>query len=300
MSQPVPSSRRRRRLLKAGAVAALGAVALLKPASTLAAPGAGVTSGIATNSISCSSPSLGGQLPAMVYLPADYDPRSRRHRVIYFLQGLPAGPSAYRGYGYIADAVSAAGRDAIVVVPQAARAPGSDREYLDWSPSEDWPKAISHDLTRCIDSRYHTIAHRRGRALIGVSAGGYGAFNIGLRHLQTFGAVESWSGYFAATDPSGKHMLNLGSAKANRAARVPRGSYLSHEASNWPSLIAFYVGQSDSEFFNKNQRFDRSLTAKRISHFYRTYAGGHSHSLWAQEAPSWLSLALDSLSKGAG
>ncbi len=231
----------------------------------------------------------------MVYLPADYNPVGRRHRVIYFLQGLPAGPSDYRGYGYLAGAVSDAGRDALVVVPQAARAAHSDREYLDWGPTENWPKAISHDLTRCIDARYHTIAHRRGRALIGVSAGGYGAFNIGLRHLQTFGVVESWSGYFAATDPSGKHILDLGSARANRAARVPRGSYLRNEAAKWPSLIAFYVGQSDTEFFNKNQRFDHSLTANQISHVYRTYPGGHSHSLWAHEAPSWLSLALNFL-----
>jgi enterochelin esterase-like enzyme len=270
-------------------------LALVDP--SLAAPGAPLVSGNQPQSITCPSPSLGGQLPAMVYPPADYSSTGNPYPVIYFLQGLPAGPSAYQGYGYLAQAVSASRREAIVVVPQGARSAHSDREYLDWSPSENWPRAIARDLTTCIDARYHTIADRAGRALMGVSAGGYGAFNIGLRHLDTFGALESWSGYFAATNPSGTHLLKLGSAKANRAARVPRGAQLQRSLSRWPSLVAFYVGRSDREFFSVNQRFHKSLKTSGINHFYRTYPGGHSHSLWAREAPNWFALALDSLAK---
>jgi hypothetical protein len=41
--------------------------------------------------------------------------------------------------------------------------------------------------------------------------------NIGLRNLTTFGAVESWSGYFEATDPSGHHKLDLGSRQTRSA-----------------------------------------------------------------------------------
>jgi transposase len=40
----------------------------------------------------------------------------------------------------------------------------------------------------------------------------FGAFNIGLRRLGTFAAVESWNpgGYFVASDPSGLVTLDLG------------------------------------------------------------------------------------------
>jgi enterochelin esterase-like enzyme len=131
---------------------------------------------------------------------------------------------------------------------------------------------------------------------MGVSAGGFGALNIGLRHLDTFAAVESWSGYFAATDPSGNHVLKLGSAKANRAARVPRGAQLQRALSRWSSLIAFYVGRSDPQFFTANERYGRSLSASGIAHVFHTYPGAHTHSLWASEAPAWLRLALDFLS----
>ena len=135
----------------------------------------------------------------------------------------PPSPSSYQQNAFVAAALASAGEKAIVVAPQGARDADSDREYLDWDAAEDWPQAISRDLPACIDARFHTIAGRYGRALVGLSAGGYGAMNIGLRNLDQFGAVQSWSGYFVATNPAGTKVLNLGSEQANAAARVPRG-----------------------------------------------------------------------------
>src|SRR5438067_2115693 len=34
------------------------------------------------------------------------------------------------------------------------------------------------------------------RSIAGLSAGGYGAVDIGLRHLRMFGTLEAWSGSF--------------------------------------------------------------------------------------------------------
>jgi enterochelin esterase-like enzyme len=252
-----------------------------------------------TAAIDCSSPSLAGKLPALVYLPAGYRDRSTRYRVIYFLHGLPPGPSSYKANSFVASALAARGRRAIVVAPQGARNQNSDREYLDWSPTENWPAAISDDLTKCVDARFRTDARRTGRALVGLSAGGYGAFNIGLRTLAEFGAVESWSGYFAATDPSGDHVLNLGSARANAAARVPSGPGLRKEVSAWPSLIAFYIGRQDNRFLQMNEQFDDQLTQSGIEHTFRIYSGGHSATLWHSQAPRWLGMALDALSAEA-
>jgi enterochelin esterase-like enzyme len=242
--------------------------------------------------ITCRAPALGGTLPAVVYLPPEYGTSGATYPVVYFLHGLPAGPGSYLGSAFLASALIAARQHAIVVAPQGARGPNSDREYLNWSPTENWPRAIAHDLTSCIDSRYHTIAARSGRVLIGLSAGGYGAFNVGLRALQTFGAVESWSGYFVATDPSGEHVLDLGSPETNRAATVPHGADLRAALAKWPSFVGFYVGRQDTRFFAMNQEFDAALTAARIPHLYHTYPGGHSQVLWQSQAPHWLTLAL--------
>jgi len=249
------------------------------------------------DAIDCRSPALGGSLPAMVYLPAGYARTHRRYPVVYFLHGLPAGRGTYRTLGFVAAAIARARYRAIVVIPQGARRAGDDREYLDWSPREDWPRAIAHDLPACVDRRYRTIATREGRVLAGLSAGGYGAFNIGLRHLGTFAAVESWSGYFAATNPAGTAYLDLGSPRANAAARVPRGSRLARELAAHPSYIAFYVGRSDRLFYADNASFAAALRADGIPHRYRTYPGGHATSLWAAHAQAWLEEALAYLAK---
>jgi enterochelin esterase-like enzyme len=281
-------------LFGSGAAAVLGKKARPRARKAVATPARSV-------SVTCRSPSLGGTLPAHVDLPAGYSAHaSRRYPVVYFLHGLPAGPDSYQQYAFIAGALSNAGQRAIVVTPQGARDSDSDREYLDWDATEDWPAAISHDLTGCIDHRFDTIATRYGRTLVGLSAGGYGAFNIGLRNLQTFAAVESWSGYFAATNPSGTRVLNLGSAQANSAATVPRGTQLRRELKSWPSLIAFYVGRQDARFATINEQFDASLTRSGIAHTFAIYQGGHSTSLWSAHAPQWLTMALGYLGPGRG
>jgi putative tributyrin esterase len=242
--------------------------------------------------ITCPSPSLDGSLPAAVYLPQNYGAGEARYPVVYFLHGLPAGPTAYKLNGYVAGAVAASSHAAIVVAPQGSRKSNDDREYLDWGPRENWPKAISHDLTKCIDSRFRTIANRHGRALIGVSAGGFGAFNIGLRELSVFSVVESWSGYFAATDPSGYHVLKLGSKEADRAARIRPAASLAAAMKRVPSLVGFYIGRQDQRFYSDNLTLNREFTAAHVSHYFATYPGGHSLSVWAKWAPLWLGRAL--------
>jgi enterochelin esterase-like enzyme len=284
---------RRRRILVAVAFTAIALVAFGAGAAVVVArkEKREPPSAAQTLTVDCRSAALGGELPAIVYLPAGYRHSSDRYRVIYFLHGLPASPDSFKSYAFVASALSSRQRT-IVVAPQGARNDGDDREYLDWSPSEDWPQAISHDLPHCIDHRFRTVANRFGRALIGLSAGGYGAFNIGLRHLDTFAAVESWSGYFEATDPTGTRVLDLGSDEANTAARVPHSDDLKTEAATWPSLIGFYVGNQDLRFLNVNQEFDADLRQAGVGHTFEIYPGGHSRSLWQTQAPRWLSMAV--------
>jgi enterochelin esterase-like enzyme len=248
-----------------------------------------------TVQLSCPSAALSGSLPALVSLPAGYRSSSARYPVVYFLHGLPAERSAYLSYPFVASSLAQTNRRAIVVQPQGARSANADREYLDWDAGENWPQAISHDLVACVDARFRTVRNRSGRALLGLSAGGYGAFNIGLRALSTFGAIESWSGYFAATNPAGTTVLNLGSARANDDATVPAGGGLRREVGHWPTLIAFYVGAQDSRFLNMNKLYDAELTTAGVAHTFRIYPGGHSGALWQSQAPTWLAMAFDAL-----
>jgi enterochelin esterase-like enzyme len=292
-------SRRRRAYLVLGTCATVAAVAAIvaevgtgQPTSSSPAAREAPAR---VRDVACPSPSLNGTLPSLVYLPAGYASAGLRYPVIYFLHGLPAGPDSYKQNAFVAQAIANIGRRALVVAVQGARTDNDDREYLDWGPKENWAAAIASDLPRCIDARFHTIPYADARALIGLSAGGFGAFNIGLRHLSTFSAVESWSGYFYATDPTGLRRLDLGSKAANRKARVPRGRRLLAQVTTRPAFVGFYVGRQDTRFLQANIELNQAFTARRIPHLFRIYPGGHSDALWTDEAPQWLALALATL-----
>lgn len=231
---------------------------------------------------------LGGSLHYEVYLPADYATSRMRYPVVYFLHGLPSTGNAYKGVEFVENALDQVGRPAILVVPQGARSDDPDPEYLG-----DWDTAIAGELPRVVDKRFRTIQSRLGRALVGVSAGGYGAMHLALEHLDEFAVVESWSGYFHPTDPAGTKPLDLGSAAKNGRADVHRQMNAAKaRLEQLPTFIAFYVGKDDWRFSAENKQLNRELSQAGIPHVFRLYAGGHDQRLWQSHAPAWLALAL--------
>lgn len=242
------------------------------------------------------SPAVAGRLGVEVYLPPSYDRGTRRYPVVYFLHGLPATSTAFRGSRFLADALARLGREAIIVAPQGARDGDSDPEYVDWGRARNWETALDRDVVRYVDTHFRTIGTRRGRALLGLSAGGYGAMLIALHHLESFSVVESWSGYFHPTDPTGLHGLDLGSAdrnaKASAHALVPK---LRRVQARLPTLIAFYVGRDDARFRAENEQFDRELHRAHVPHVFHVYPGGHEQRVWTMHAAAWLLLALNHL-----
>jgi enterochelin esterase-like enzyme len=226
-----------------------------------------------------------------IYLPVDYATSAKRYPVVYFLHGLPAGAKAYEGLRFVERALDETGDGAILVIPQGARYDEPDPEYVDHATGDRWEAAIGTELPAVVDSRYRTIATRNGRAIIGLSAGGFGAMHIGIAELRRFGVIESWSGYFHPTDPTGTRALDLGPHNdvhrqlAATRARIRR----------LHTTIAFYVGDGDSRFLAENKQLNAELTAAGIPHTFHIYSGGHDQGLWSRHAEGWLTLALSHL-----
>jgi len=243
------------------------------------------------------SAAIGGRLHFEVYLPPGYAGSSIRYPVLYVLHGLPSTPNAYTSLGFVERALDTSNRPAIIVVPQGARAGESDPEYLDRGPGDRWGTAIASELPRIVDGRFRTIRSRAGRALIGISAGGYGAMQLALHHLDEFSVVESWSGYFHPTDPTGTHTLDLGSAARDANADVHRTlPAVRSRLQATKTFIAFYVGRSDWRFYAENETLNKELSEAGVAHVFRAYPGGHDQTLWQRYAAPWLSLALVHLS----
>ena len=241
------------------------------------------------------SRALGMQMRFAVSLPPGYE-KGGRYPVVYFLHGLPASPSAFRDIGFVRRSLDEVARQAIVIAPQAARDGDSDPEYIDWGEGRNWETALARELPAYVDRHFRTIANRRGRALVGISAGGYGAMLIGLHHLGMFSVIESWSGYTTPTDPDGTRTLDLGSPAANaRASAHALVRTLEASTAPRPTFLGFYVGSDDTRFLEENLRFDRELRAARVPHLFRLYPGGHTQALWSAHAAEWLDRGLAQL-----
>jgi putative tributyrin esterase len=244
------------------------------------------------------SPSLEATLHALVVLPPGYDTSGLRYPVVYFLHGLPAGPTAYRSVAWVASSLQKTGRQAIVVIPQGTRVQNGDPEYHDWGPGQDWETALAVELPRWVDATYRTIANRSGRAIIGLSAGGYGAAILDAHHPGEYSVMESWSGYFRPTDPTGEKTLDVGSDADNAYASVfDQIPQLKKAFAKNPTFYAFYVGSSDPNFVPDNVQLDKGLSAAGIYHVFDVYPGGHDNALWQGHAVRWLGIALNHLAQ---
>ena len=139
------------------------------------------------------------------------------------------------------------------------------------------------ELVRVVDSRFRTIANRRGRAIVGVSAGGYGAAAIGFNHLDKYSSIESWSGYFVPTDPTGQAKLDRGSQAANDRASLHTLVKTSvPEIKEAHPFFAFYVGRGDSRFLAENVRArPRAERRARRARLRRLRRWPHDHALGA-------------------
>jgi S-formylglutathione hydrolase FrmB len=242
------------------------------------------------------SSALRATLHFLVVLPAGYDSSGLRYPVVYFLHGLPAGPASYRGLGWIGTAAQQTSKPAIVVIPQGSRRANGDPEYHDWGPGHNWETALAVELPQYVDRTYRTIASRRGRAIVGLSAGGYGAAILDVHHPAQYSVMESWSGYFRPTDPTGASTLDVGSDSDNAYAsvfrQVPR---LRRTFGRYPTYFAFYVGAADPTFVPDNVQLDRALRTAGVYHVFDVYPGAHTNALWQAHAVPWLAAALNHL-----
>jgi enterochelin esterase-like enzyme len=138
----------------------------------------------------------GTERPGYVYLPPGFN-EATRYPVVYLLHGIRGSPEEYIDSTQLpsfADTEIAAGRlrPFIAILPAA----GLNAEYNgEWAGR--WERALVERIVPWVDARLPTQPSAAGRVIAGLSAGGFGAVDIGLRHPALFGTIESWSGYFA-------------------------------------------------------------------------------------------------------
>jgi len=232
-----------------------------------------------------------------VYLPAGYDTGAAkapapRYPVLYFLHGLGDNEQTLFNSGgwTLLDDLRRQHKmgDFLVVAPEGRRSfyinsADASVRYNDFFLQEFMPK---------IEGQYRIRTGRAGRAISGISMGGYGALRFAFAHPELFSAVSAQSAALITESPkeldaasqTGLPLIGVLGPVFGKPINVP------HWNDNSPFVLArknvvalrklaiyFNCGREDNYRFERGAAaLDEELQKEKVSHEYRSYPGDHS------------------------
>ena len=142
-----------------------------------------------------------------VYLPPDYQKTDARYPVAYILHGAPGGVRDCfvnaRVHRVAEKLITTEQIAPLILVGWDGTGPKGVEDttyYLNRRDGIAMEDFTVRELVPWIDAHFRTRANAQSRALIGFSAGGYGAANLGLKHPDVWAVMASHSGFFDPND----------------------------------------------------------------------------------------------------
>lgn len=246
------------------------------------------------------SAALGGREATYgVFLPADYDAeenQDQRYPLVIWLHGMWEDHNRFlrRGGGEVLDEMTGEGSfpKAVFVCADGDRSSFWTNAVQKDSNYED---LVTQDLLAHLEKTYRIREDRGGRAIAGVSMGGYGALKIALKDPSLFGVVAAHSA--AVLPPDLEQLFEefpwLQGRRAQLVStvfgdpvdeeRYRAENVLALAAEVEPEKLAglriyFDCGDEDNYgFFRTNQQLHELLEKREIPHTWRPVeGGGHS------------------------
>jgi putative tributyrin esterase len=281
----------------------------------LLVPGAALGQALPVKTVEFQSPAVGRKMKYNVVLPAKYEQSTDRYPVLYLLHGLTGN---YTNWSNMRVPEYARAYDLIVVMPD-----GGNSWYVNWAQSDEgqknnWEDAIVKDMVGHVDANFRTIAKREGRAINGLSMGGYGALTLGLKHPDMFCSIGSHSGAIAYAKQTGERMKSpkdapkKGGAKApstvpdpkigiegfsSQTERSPKGKMFARPEDcdeNDPFALVLKLPKdklphiyidcgTEDGLIKSNIALATLLTENKIPYTYAQSPGGHNGAYWMRE-----------------
>ena len=240
---------------------------------------------------------LGENVRYCVLLPAEYDStgaKGNKYPVLYFLHGLGENEQTLfksGGWNLVEDLRQQHKiGDFLIVTPEAKAsfyinsANGKVR-YSDFFLGEFVPY---------IESRYRIRRDPQGRAISGISMGGYGAFRFALAYPQRFSAVSAESAALMTASPQELNATMHSGTPLGRLLGSVFGDPINvaHWSDNDPFVLAkrnrmairklaiyFNCGREDEyQFEDGAEALHRLLDSEGIKNEFHLYPGDHSGS----------------------
>ncbi len=243
------------------------------------------------------SESLQRDMRYSVIFPAGYAQGNHRYPVLYLLHGL---------YGNHKDWLTrtrliqyAKSYPLVIVMPDAGNSWYTNSVTAPQDKFEDY---ILKDVVAEIDGKYRTIRSAHGRAIAGLSMGGYGAIKFALRRPDLFAVAGSLSGAFNGpldadeTPEYRDQLMKVFGARGSRT-REDNDIFRLLVASRELPYLYLSCGTGD-QFLGTNRRFVASLQANKLVYEYHEMPGQHTWAYWDQHIRGFLAVLAGRLPAG--
>ncbi len=276
------------------------------------------------------SPAVDRTMKYNIILPSGYAGSDERYPVLYLLHGVGQNYTTWSRLGapFYAQQI---GR-LIVVMPD-----GGNSWYVNWGESgggqkNAWEDHIIQDVIGHVDANYRTLARREGRAIAGLSMGGFGALALGLKHSPLFISIGSTSGALdhareasarmrAGMAPSGRPQRStevnpvIGIAGfGSQDERTPRGTeFLTAEQADAydPFLLVNTIPRhrfphiyldsgTEDGLIEPAREFAMVLMQKDFPFDFMQLSGGHETAYWAQSIGHLMTIQYEVMRRALG
>jgi putative tributyrin esterase len=232
------------------------------------------------------SAALNREMKYRVFQPASTPPATK-YPVVYLLHG---GGGGFRDWSNDSDVAQYAAQGLVLVMPE-----GSSSYYVNSATksADRYEDYIVEDLIPDAERRFPAVANRSGRAIAGVSMGGYGAIRIAFDHPDLFAFVGTIS---AALDvPSRPFSIHrVAQWERFRSIFGPIGSpteragdpFLFVQTADPAHMPYLWLAAGEQEaLLGPNRRFAADLRERGFQLEFHSAPGGHDWQQWNEQIP---------------
>jgi S-formylglutathione hydrolase FrmB len=178
----------------------------------------------------------------------------------------------------------ATGTNWIIVMPDA-----DDSWYTNsvTNPQDKFEDYVAKDVVAEIENKYRTIKDRQGRAIAGLSMGGYAAMKFAIREPQAFAFAGSLSGALdAARDLESRRpefaakLLEVFGPSGNPAREKNDVFYLLRSAEPTDLPYLYLACGTQDRFLSVNREFVAQLSQLGVKYEYHEAPGEHDWAYW--------------------
>jgi enterochelin esterase-like enzyme len=240
------------------------------------------------------SQALDQEADYVVFTPAGYR-RSQRLPVFYGLHGMPGLPMGFTVKadieGRLQQLIDAHLIRPMILVFPDGRIDGRSQSDSEWANTQAGNyESLVTDVVRDVDRRYATLPCRQERALAGLSAGAYGAANVGLHQVGLFGLIQVWSGYFTETRTG--VFAHAGRTALAYNSPIDYVRTMRTALRRYPLRIFIYAGR-DERAARQIPAMAAALRAQGAHESWALYPGGHRWQTWTPHVDQMLIMASD-------